>query len=70
MPSAIIGPDGSRLTAVDGDAELAVVALDRNAPEFHIALDLARPWRAEANRGDIYRTRRVDDPRSLDRTCT
>ncbi|MFC4071907.1 carbon-nitrogen hydrolase family protein [Actinoplanes subglobosus] len=70
MPSAIFGPDGSRLTSTGGDSELAVISLDRNAPEFHIALDLARPWRAEANRGDIYRTRRVDDPRSADRSCT
>ncbi|GAA4257543.1 carbon-nitrogen hydrolase family protein [Dactylosporangium darangshiense] len=69
MSSAIIGPDGSQLTSVDADTELAVTTLDRNAPEFHIALDLARPWRAEANQADIYRTRRVGDPRSADRTC-
>jgi predicted amidohydrolase len=69
MRSSIIGPDGSRLACVDALAELAVVTLDRAAPEFHIALDLARPWRAEANQGDIYRSRRVHDPRSADRTC-
>lgn len=69
MRSAIIGPDGSHLISVDPTAELAVVTLDRYAPEFHIALDLARPWRAEANNGDIYRRRRVDDSRSADRTC-
>ncbi|MFG2043831.1 carbon-nitrogen hydrolase family protein [Dactylosporangium sp. NPDC048998] len=68
MPSAIIGPDGSELTAVAAPAHLATVVLDRDAPEFHIALDLARPWRAEANRGEIYRNRRVEDPRSSDRT--
>jgi predicted amidohydrolase len=69
LPSAIIGPDGSQLASVDAPEQLAVVTLDRAAPEFHIALDLARPWRAEANQGDIYRNRRVDDPRSADRTC-
>ncbi|MET7971449.1 carbon-nitrogen hydrolase family protein [Micromonospora sp. NPDC005305] len=68
MRSAIIGPDGSNLVSVEPTTELAVLTLDRDAPEFHIALDLARPWRAEANRGDIYRSRRVDDPRSADRT--
>lgn len=68
MPSAIIGPDGSELTAVAAPARLAAVVLDRDAPEFHIALDLARPWRAEANQGDIYRDRQVEDPRSSDRT--
>ncbi|WP_238011889.1 carbon-nitrogen hydrolase family protein [Dactylosporangium sp. AC04546] len=68
MSSAIIGPDGSELTAVSAPEQLATVVLDRDAPEFHIALDLARPWRAEANQGDIYRNRRVEDPRSSDRT--
>jgi predicted amidohydrolase len=70
MPSAIIGPDGSHLALVRAPERLAVVTLDRTAAEFHVALDLARPWRAEANQGDIYRSRRVDDPRSADRTCT
>jgi predicted amidohydrolase len=64
MPSAIFGPDGSELTAVAGSARLATAILDRDAPEFHVPLNLARPWRAEANRGDIYRARRVEDPRS------
>jgi predicted amidohydrolase len=64
----LIGPDGSHLASVDTPERPATVVLDRTAPEFHIALDLARPWRAEANRGDIYRSRRLDDPRSTDRT--
>ena len=68
MPSAILGPDGSEMTTIRAPEELTVVTLDRDAPEFHIAVELARPWRAEANRGDIYRSRRVDDPRSDDRT--
>jgi hypothetical protein len=61
MPSAIIGPDGSQAATI-------CATLDRDAPEFHIAVNLARPWRAEANQGDISRSRRVDDPRSEDRT--
>jgi len=69
MRSAIIGPDGSHLVSVDAAADLAVATLDRDAPEFHVALDLARPWRARADEGEIYRSRRVDDPRSADRTC-
>ncbi|MCU1500931.1 MAG: hypothetical protein JWM12_285, partial [Ilumatobacteraceae bacterium] len=67
--STVIGPDGSDLAVVEVSEDLAVVTLDRVAPEFHVAVNLARPWRAEANRGDIYRTRRVDDQRSTDRTC-
>ncbi|GHJ46581.1 amidohydrolase [Catellatospora sp. TT07R-123] len=69
MSSAVIGPDGSHLASADAATELAVVTLDRGAPEFHMALDLARPWRAAAAQGDIYRSRRVEDPRSADRTC-
>lgn len=68
MPSAVFGPDGSELTAVTAPALLSTAVLDRDAPEFHVALNLARPWRATANQGDIYRDRRVDDPRSSDRT--
>jgi predicted amidohydrolase len=69
MRSAVIGPDGTVLAAVQPGTELAAVTLDRAAPEFHVPLNLARPWRAEANAGEIYRRRQVDDPRSTDRTC-
>ncbi|MCA2213518.1 carbon-nitrogen hydrolase family protein [Jidongwangia harbinensis] len=68
MPSAIFGPDGTELATVAAPGRPAAVTLDRDLPEFHIALDLARPWRARANQGDIYRDRRVEDPRSSDRT--
>jgi hypothetical protein len=60
--------EGSELTTVAAPATLTTVVLDRDAPDFQIALNLARPWRAEANQGDIYRDRRVEDPRSSDRT--
>jgi hypothetical protein len=66
MRSGLIGPDGSTLAEVDDGLVLAV--LDRGDPALHVALDLARPWRASARQGDIYTARRVDDPRSADRT--
>ena len=69
MPSAIIGPDGSELAVVAAPEEPVTTVLDRDAPQFHVELGLARPWRAEANRGDIYRSRRVEDLRSSDRTA-
>jgi predicted amidohydrolase len=70
MPSAIIGPDGSEAASIHAPEELAIATLDRDAPEFHIEVNLARPWRADADQGDIYRRRRVDDdPRSDDRTA-
>jgi predicted amidohydrolase len=68
MPSSIIGPNGSTLASVTDESELTIVTLDREAPEFHVEVKLARPWRAEANQGDIYRNRRVTDPRSTDQT--
>ncbi|WP_433042601.1 hypothetical protein [Dactylosporangium sp. CS-033363] len=66
--SAIIGPDGGELAVVADSGQVATVVLDREAPAFHVALQHARPWRAEANQGDIYRSRRVEDVRSGDRT--
>jgi predicted amidohydrolase len=65
MNSGLIGPDGEYVAHVNG--ELAVAELNRAA--FDIWLTKARPWRATAQRGDIYRSRRIDDPRSRDRTC-
>jgi predicted amidohydrolase len=68
MAAGLIGPDGSCLAPVEAGAELVVGDMDRDAPELHVALNLARPWRTTARQGDIYRTRRVDDPRSTDPT--
>ncbi|MEV0271216.1 carbon-nitrogen hydrolase family protein [Hamadaea sp. NPDC050747] len=69
MRSAIYGPDGGHLVSVASADVPAVVTLDRDAPAVEMAMKRARPWRAEANRGEIYRSRRVDDPRSADQTC-
>lgn len=69
MNSGLIGPDGGFLVQVSGGAELVVGELDREAPELYTALNLARPWRASAMEGEIYTSRRVEDPRSADRTC-
>lgn len=69
MAAGLIGPDGSRLAHVDVGAELILGDMDRDDPEFHVALNLARPWRAMARQGDLYSSRHVDDPRSADRTC-
>ncbi|MCA9488710.1 MAG: carbon-nitrogen hydrolase family protein [Myxococcales bacterium] len=52
MAAGVAGPDGSWMAF--GDAPCAV-SLDRGDPRFHVALELARPWRREARKGDIYR---------------
>lgn len=68
MAAGLIGPDGSCLATIETGAELVVGDMDRDAPGLHIALNLARPWRARARQGGIYRARRVNDPRSADPT--
>ncbi|MFT3852702.1 MAG: carbon-nitrogen hydrolase family protein [Ilumatobacteraceae bacterium] len=69
MPSTIVGPDGRDLATAGASTDPCVATLDRSTPELHVALDLARPWRATARHGDLYRSRRVVDARSSDRTC-
>lgn len=70
MPAGVIGPHGAWLArcATDGSTDIAWVTLDRDAPPLRIALHAARPWRTTARDGAIYQRRRVDDPRSRDRT--
>ncbi|WP_091074630.1 carbon-nitrogen hydrolase family protein [Micromonospora nigra] len=72
MPSGVVGPDGTWLgrCASDGRSGLVCVDLDRHAPELNVALKAARPWRATARAGVIYEQRRVQDPRSSDRTAS
>ncbi|MER7244324.1 carbon-nitrogen hydrolase family protein [Kribbella sp. NPDC000426] len=67
MNSGVIAPDGRYIAQADGGEALVYADLDR--PAYTVWFDLARPWRRSALRGDIYRTRRVTDPRSEDRTC-
>jgi hypothetical protein len=64
MPSRLIGPDGTCIAHTEPGSDLVIADLDRTDPSLHTALNLARPWRGRARQGDIYRTQRVDDPRS------
>ncbi len=68
-PSRLIGPNGRELARcrVDARSEFAIAMLDRTDPALDVALTKARPWRATARLGDIYRNRRIDDERSRDR---
>lgn len=69
-PANIIGPDGKVIAQCPASAKpsYAVATLDRHDPAYDVALNKARPWRAKARLGEIYRQRMVDDPRSRDRT--
>lgn len=53
--AGIVGPDGFWMTRCGSEAGLSIARLDRRAPEYDIALTKARPWRAEALIGNIYR---------------
>lgn len=65
-----IGPDGNWISQCPASAEtgFAVATLDRDDPTYDIPLKKARPWRARARQGDIYRARMRDDASSDDRT--
>jgi predicted amidohydrolase len=65
MSSRLIGPSGEiQATCMPGASTLVVNTLDESAPEWRIALHHARPWRAQARQGDIYRALDVADARS------
>lgn len=55
--AGIVGPDGKWAAICPPSPVSAYVAtqLDRNDPQYHIALHKARPWRAKARLGNIYR---------------
>jgi predicted amidohydrolase len=69
-PSGLIAPDGTYASQLAGKSELTIATIDRDDPALQVPLAHARPWRATALKGDIYRTRAVTDPRSRDRTTT
>jgi deaminated glutathione amidase len=63
LPSVVIGLDGyvSSQALATGEAAVVYSVLDRQDERYEIALTKARPWRALARRGDIYRTRILTD---------
>lgn len=70
-PAGIIGPDGKVIVCCPAmpNETFVTATLDRAEPKYEIALTQARPWRASARLGEIYRATKVDDPRSGDRTA-
>lgn len=68
LSSRLIAPTGEvQATAPPAISGLAVDQLDMDCPAWKIALQYAKPWRAKAREGEIYRQRYVQDPRSEDR---
>jgi predicted amidohydrolase len=70
LPSTMIGPDGYIIAraSVIGEPAIVSTVLDGTDPRYEIALTKARPWRALARQGDIYRMSAAQDERSADRT--
>jgi predicted amidohydrolase len=65
LSSRLIAPTGEiQAVTPPSVSGLAVDLLDVEDPRWDIALHRARPWRAEARDGAIYRRRYVRDPRS------
>jgi len=67
--SRLIAPNGEvQAMATPAASGLAVGQLDMSCPRWEIALLRAKPWRARARDGSIYRGLYVQDPRSERKT--
>jgi predicted amidohydrolase len=65
LSSRLSGPTGEVQAAATPSASGIVVdLLDEQCPRWEIALHRAKPWRAVARDGAIYRQQYVQDPRS------
>jgi predicted amidohydrolase len=63
--SRLIAPTGEdQAVAIPSVSGIVVEVLDEHCPRWEIALHRAKPWRAKARDGAIYRQRYVQDPRS------
>ena len=55
LPTTLIGPDGHPVATCDANAPgMTLHTIDPNAPRYHVALRLARPWRARARAGELH----------------
>src|SRR5205807_1210524 len=69
LSSRLIAPTGEvQAAATPSVSGIVVERLDEHCPRWEIALHRAKPWRARAREGSIYRGRLVRDPRSDART--
>ena len=65
LPSRLIGPTGEvQAIATPSQSGVVVDVLDERCPRWEVALRRAKPWRARARDGAVYRRRYVRDPRS------
>jgi hypothetical protein len=65
LTSRLIAPTGEvQAAATPSGSGIVVDLLDEQCPRWEIALHRAKPWRAQARDGAVYRQRYVQDPRS------
>jgi predicted amidohydrolase len=65
LSSRLIAPTGEvQGMATPSASGIVIDLLDEQSPRWEIALHHAKPWRAKARDGSIYRERYVLDPRS------
>jgi predicted amidohydrolase len=65
LTSRLIAPNGEvQAEATPSLSEVIVDVLDERCPRWEVALHRAKPWRARARDGSIYRQRYVQGPRS------
>jgi predicted amidohydrolase len=68
IKSALIGPDGEKICQLEGARGVILGDLDRSDPKYDIPLNKSKPWRASVSTDPRYRTRQLNDPRSVNRT--
>ncbi|MCA9838487.1 MAG: carbon-nitrogen hydrolase family protein [Trueperaceae bacterium] len=65
LTSRMIGPDGELQTLCEAEqSTLCISTLDALDERWKVPLQYAKPWRKLARKGEIYRTRFVNDARS------
>lgn len=69
LPSRLIAPTGEvQAVAAPDESRVVLGELDESCPRWEVALHRAKPWRAKAREGSVYRQRYVLDPRSESRS--
>lgn len=68
MSSALIGPNGEVVNAIEEMEGVVFADLNRSDPDFDVALHKARPWRDSIASDPAYNTRALNDSRSTNRT--
>lgn len=69
QPSQFIGPNGKIIDRCEKNKSSIIVSeIDKDDVEWNVALNLARPWRTKARKGEIYQKNKVVDVRSETKT--